>query len=240
MTRCVSASAPGTAASENAGKTIVLDEGADLTVAGSHAGAVAVHGGREAGEARIASAAQVPLEILGPEDGRLPGGCPADELPCGRARRGGQRAPRCSIWLITSTPRRARWGRSWRLPAYGSTRPTSRRCVRTNCRRAQATLVKSQGVASLVVAGFTRKSILAAVEAGDMSQLVEAPQAPPPGISGRETATATTREDATGPGQRPPQAGVPQNLPGVVAKNLPNAKPFTAPPMPSLPNGARG
>ena len=61
------------------------------------------------------------------------------------------------------------------------------------------------------------------------------PRAMPPGVMGRETATTTDRITANGqippqhgpgiiPG-RPPQAGVPQRLPGVGHPNLPNALP---------------
>jgi hypothetical protein len=91
--------------------------------------------------------------------------------------------------------------------------------------RAQATLVKMQGVASAVVAGYTRESAVAAANSGDIGQLKEDPAALPPGNP---------------TGTRAPQAGVPQDLPGVVAKNLPNSRPQAFTPMPSLPNGARG
>ena len=116
--------------------------------------------------------------------------------------------------------------------------------------RAQGTLVRSQALAAFVNAGFTRESAIAAAESGDLSQLVPDPRATPPGVVGRET--ATSREVVTPNGQiapqqgpgvipgRPPQAGVPQRLPGVGTPNLPNAIPAGSKPMPSLPNGARG
>jgi hypothetical protein len=98
-------------------------------------------------------------------------------------------------------------------------------------------LVRAQAVASFVQAGYTRESAVAAAESGDLSQLAADPRAMPPGVAGRET---TTARETIGPGVRPPQAGVPQDLPGVVAKNLPNAKPGAFVPMPGMPNGARG
>ena len=101
--------------------------------------------------------------------------------------------------------------------------------------RSQATLVRAQAVASFVTAGYTRDSAVKAAESGDLSQLVPDPKAPPAGVSGRESATSTNQ------GGRPPQAALPQDLPGVVAKNLPNAKPGQFSPMPLAPNGsARG
>ena len=101
--------------------------------------------------------------------------------------------------------------------------------------RSQAILVRSQAVSSFVSAGYTRDSAVAAADSGDLSQLKPDPNAPPSGVSGRETAT----ERLTG-GGRPPQAGLPQDLPGVVKPNVPNAKPGQFLPMPGMPNGARG
>jgi hypothetical protein len=107
--------------------------------------------------------------------------------------------------------------------------------------RGQTTLVKLQGVASAVAAGFTRESAALAAESGDLSQLVADPKAPPPGTSARETATTTaTTTEQVGPGQRPPQAGIPQALPGVGKPNLPNATPGRFAPTPAIAGGARG
>jgi hypothetical protein len=88
-----------------------------------------------------------------------------------------------------------------------------------------------------VTAGFTRESAVAAADSGDLSLLKPDPGAPTPGVTGRETATAT---EQVGPGKRRPQAGVPEDLPGVVKPNLPASRPYQPGPMPSLPNGARG
>ena len=91
--------------------------------------------------------------------------------------------------------------------------------------RGQTTLVKMQAAAAAVTAGFSRKSAVAAADSGDLTQLKEDPGAPPPGNPS---------------GVRAPQAGKPENLPGVVANNLPNSKPLQFTPTPGLPNGARG
>ena len=102
--------------------------------------------------------------------------------------------------------------------------------------RSQATLVRAQAVASFVSAGYTRDSAIEAADSGDLRQLVPDPAAPPAGVTGRETATTTNQLNG-----RPPQAAIPQDLPGTVKPNLPNAFPFTKPPMPAAPNGsARG
>ena len=113
--------------------------------------------------------------------------------------------------------------------------------------RAQSGLVKGQTVAALIVAGFTRESAVASVNSGDLSQLVESPSAPPPGVVGRETATSREPVGGTpspgavaGQAGRPPQAGLPQLQPGATADALPRltAKlPATSPP---VPNGKRG
>jgi hypothetical protein len=213
---------------ENAGKTLVVDEGADPVVAGSTLEQLQYEAVTKAGERRICAAAGPGLDvILGFEKGDYQAA--VRRLSDLWARPHWRMACASLQHLIPDVTAPTRlWFDVTDIAALRE----------GELQRAQSTLVKSQGVASLVVAGFTRKSILSAVESGDMSQLEESPEAPPPGISGRET--ATSRENVTGPGQRPPQAGKPQDLPGVVAKNLPDARPFTVPPMPSLPNGARG
>ena len=88
------------------------------------------------------------------------------------------------------------------------------------------TRVRAQAVGAFVTAGYSRDSAIAAADSGDLSQLKADPGAAAPG--------APT-------GTRAPQAGLPQDLPGVVAPNVPNAKPGAFSPMPPAPNGsARG
>jgi hypothetical protein len=89
--------------------------------------------------------------------------------------------------------------------------------------RAQAFLVKSQGLASTVTAGYTRESAVQAADACDISLLVPDPNAPTPGMAGR--ITESEKFGAPGSGHRrrgsrePARGGAPE---------LPNAS-FTGP-----------
>ena len=215
---------------ENSGRTLVLDEGADVVVAGStleQLQYVAVQG---AGETRILAAAMVPTEVAGLEGPRSASG--NYELAIRRF---------ADIWA------RPHWRMCCSALQHlvpGVTPPTRlwydvsdiAALREGELSRAQGTLVRAQAVASFVSAGYTRDSAIAAAESGDLSQLKPEPQAPPPGVTGRETATTSNKMI----GGRPPQAGLPQDLPGVVQPNLPNAKPAQFAPTPGMPNGARG
>ena len=226
---------------ENAGKTLVLDEGADVTVAGSTLEQLQAVAITEAGERRICSAAGVPLEVVGLKDGDYVAAMrrfadlwarPHWRMACASLQHLVKNIPPQGVrlWFSVDDVAALREG---------------------ELTRAQSLLVRAQGVQSLVMAGFTRESAVAAVVSGDISQLVPSPLAPPPGISGRETQTEKLGPDGqpiapaqATPGQPvgawPPQGAVPQALPGAVAKNLPNAKPGKFLPTPGLPNGARG
>ena len=107
-------------------------------------------------------------------------------------------------------------------------------------------LVQGQAIAALIVAGFTRQSATAAVNSGDMSQLVESPSAPPPGVVGRETATSREPVGGTpapgavaGQAGRPPQAGLPQKPPGATADALPRLTAKLPAASPPVPNGRK-
>jgi len=89
--------------------------------------------------------------------------------------------------------------------------------------RGQAVLVRAQAVSTFVAAGYTRESAIAAADSSDLGQLKADPAAPAGQVNSRQ-----------------PQAGRPQDLPGVVAPNLPAAQPNKFLPMPGMPNGARG
>jgi phage portal protein BeeE len=233
---------------ENSGRTLVLDEGADVTVAGSTLADLQFTAVQGAGVERILAASAVPAEI------------------CGLTAGGTTSA---SAGYETAMRRMAdMWARpSWRS-ACSALEPLMPHAAGNagvrlwfdvggiaalregELSRAQGTLVRSQALAAFVNAGFTRESAIAAAESGDLSQLKPDPNAMPPGVMGRETTTA--RENITPNGQlapqqgpgviagRPPQAGLPQRLPGVGHPNLPNALPAGAVTMPALPNGARG
>lgn len=205
---------------ENSGRTLVLDEGADVTVAGStleQLQYVAVQG---AGQTRILAAAMVPSEIVGLEGPREASG--NYELAMRRM---------ADVWA------RPHWRMACAVLQHllPDVQPPTRLWYDVSdiaalregeLARSQATLVRAQAVAAFVTAGYSRDSAIAAANSGDIGQLQADPAAAPPG--------APT-------GTRAPQAGVPQDLPGVVAKNLPNAKPGQFAPMPLAPNGsARG
>jgi len=204
---------------ENAGKTLVLDEGADVTVAGSTLEQLQFTAVQAAGETRIAAASSVPVEIIGIEGPRSASG--NYELAIRRfadlwARPHWRMACACLQHLLPSVPAASRlW---YDVAGIAALREGE-------LARGQALLVRTQAIAALVTAGYSRDSAIAAVESGDLSQLQADPAAAPPG--------APT-------GTRPPQAGVPQDLPGAVQPNLPASKPFVTPPMPGMPNGARG
>jgi phage portal protein BeeE len=203
----------------NAGKTLVLDEGADVTVAGSTLEQLQYATVQAAGQTRILAAAMVPSEIVGLEGPREASG--NYELAIRRfadlwARPHWRIACGCLQHLLPDvTPPTRLWYDVSDIAALRE----------GELARSQATLVRAQAVAAFVAAGYSRDSAIAAADSGDLSQLQPDPGAAPPG--------APT-------GIRAPQAGVPQDLPGTVAPNKPNAKPAQFAPMPGMPNGARG
>lgn len=205
---------------ENAGKTLILDEGADVTVAGSTLEQLQYVAVQAAGETRILAAAQVPTEVIGVEGPRSASG--NYELAIRRfadmwARPHWRMACAALQHLIPDVTAPTRlWYDVSDIAALRE----------GELARGQTTLVKAQAVASFVTAGYTRESAIAAADSGDLSQLKADPAAAAPG--------APT-------GVRPPQAALPQDLPGVGHPNVPNAKPGAFSPMPLAPNGsARG
>ena len=234
---------------ENAGKTLVLDEGADMTVAGSSLEQLQYTAVQGAGVERILAAAGVPAEVCGLTPGGTTSGSQGYEVAMRRfadlwARPSWRSACAALEVLVPHAADRAGVRLWFDVSGIAALREGE-------LSRAQGTLVRSQALAAFVNAGFTRESSIAAAESGDLSLLKPDPQALPPGVTGRET--STLRENAPtpngqlpaqhGPGVipgRPPQAGVPQRLPGVGHPNLPNALPAGPGAMPALPNGARG
>lgn len=205
---------------ENSGRTLVLDEGADVTVAGSTLEQLQYVTVQGAGQNRILAAAMVPSEVVGLEGPREASG--NYELAMRRfadvwARPHWRMC--CAALQHLLDPPPAAPARLW----YDVSGIAALR--EGELARGQAVLVRAQAVAAFVSAGYSRESAIAAAESGDLSQLKADPAAAAPG--------APT-------GQRPPQAGVPQDLPGVVKPNVPNSLPFQPGPMPALPNGARG
>jgi phage portal protein BeeE len=225
----------------NAGKTLVLDQGGDVTVAGSTLEQLQFTALQGATETRIASAASVPAEVIGLDGPRSASG--NYELAIRRfadlwARphwRAGCAVLQHLVRLVNPDGSEVPVTAPQRLWFDVSEIAALRE---GELARAQAFLVKTQGVAATVAAGYTRVSAVKVADSGDLTQLEADPLAPPPGVSGRQA--ATERLDLAGGSGRPPQAGVPQDLPGVGKPNLPDAKPLSFAPMPSLPNGARG
>jgi HK97 family phage portal protein len=223
----------------NAGKTLVLDEGADMTVAGSSMEQLQFAALQAGGVERVCAAAGVPLDVIG------------------LGNRAGGEAYAQAIRRFADLWARPHWrmacaslehlvpdlaGPSWYRLWYDVSGIAALR--EGELARGQTTLVKSQAVSAFVLSGYTRESAILAAESGDLTQLKPDPKAPPPGTSARQTQTQTETEQVAdgpaGPGQRRPQAGVPEALPGVGHPNLPDSKPAAFSPMPALPNGARG
>jgi phage portal protein BeeE len=212
---------------DNAGRTLVLDNGADVVVAGANLEQLQYTAVQGAGAERVASAAQVPLEVVGLGSWRAGGG---DYLSAMRrfadlwARPHWRMACAALQHLVTITS-----------PATGEQTPVTpparlwfdvadiAALREGELERGQAVLVRAQAVSTFVAAGYTRESAVAASDSGDLSQLKADPAAPAGQVNTRQ-----------------PQAGRPEALPGVVRPNLPNAQPREFVPMPGMPNGARG
>ena len=230
---------------ENAGNVIVLDEGADMTVAGSTLEQLQHDAVTKAGERRVCAAAGPGMLVI-----------------CGFEQGDYKTAIREFADLLM----RPQWRMACASLAHLIPGPASNPQVPVRLwydvsgiaalregelERSQAFLVTMQGVASGVAAGFERTSAVQAAAAGDVSLLKPDPNAPTPGMAGRVTesekfgAPGGTAQPPTGgpagglPG-RPPQAGRPQQLPGVGSPNLPPALPGMKAATPALPAGARG
>jgi predicted ABC-type ATPase len=225
---------------DNAGNVLVLDEGADMSVAGSTLEQLQADAVTKAGERRVCGA-----------------GGPGMLVICGFE----QGDYTSSIRQLADL-----WARPWWRMACASLEhlvPTSSNIsdVRLwynvggiaalregELARGQAFLVNVQGIASAVAAGYSRETSVAAAAANDVAVLVADPKAPPPGTSSRQTATEQLGPNGTvlppkgGPAGngaiagRPPQAGLPQQL-SMGKPNLPNALPPGAARPPQVPLG---
>jgi len=214
---------------ENAGNVLILDEGADVSATGSTLEQLQADAVTKAGERRICAAAGPGMLII-----------------CGFEQGDYMHAVRQMADL---------WARPhWRMicSALEHLVPTSATSAPVRLwydvdgvaalregelERSQSFLVRMQGLASAVQAGFSRESAILAADSGDISLLKPDPNAPAPGMAGRVTETEKFGAPSGGPGQpptggpagglpgRPPQAGRPQQLPGVGSPNLPNALP---------------
>lgn len=226
----------------NAGKVLVLDEGADATVAGSTLEQLQFTAVQNASAERIASAAGVPPTVAGLGDPTtIASGYEANMRRFAdlTMRPNWRSVCACLQHLVPNMPPRG--VRLW----FDVNDVAALR--QGEMERAQSGLVKGQSIAALIVAGFTRESVVSAVNSGDLSQLAESPSAPPPGVQGRETATSRETVGGTpGPGAvagqsaRPPQAGLHQAQPGALAAPLPKLMQQTPAVSPPVRNGRGG
>lgn len=159
---------------DNAFKTLVLDQGADATVIGNSLQQMDFSAVGAAGEQRILAASMVPGVLVGLE-------------PLRGAGRGYQESMQKFANL---------WARpSWRsacavLARFVPDLPAGNRlwfdtsdiaALQDNAlERGQASLVNMQAALTARQAGYTRESIVIAINSGDVTKLVPDPSAPPP------------------------------------------------------------
>jgi phage portal protein BeeE len=181
---------------DNAGKTLVLDQGADLTLVGNSLQQMDFSAVATVGEQRILAAALVPGVLVGLE-------------PLRGAGRGYQESMQkfANIWarpqwrsacgalkkLVPGLPSGSRlWYDTADIAALQD----------GEMERGQAALVRAQALLALVQAGYTHESAIAAVDAMDLSQLKAG------GVG-------------TPASSQPVQHMLPQAQPGAVASPLP-------------------
>ena len=185
---------------DSAGKTLILDQGADLTLVGNSLQQMDFSNVATAGEQRILAAALVPGVLVGLE-------------PLRGAGRGYQESMQkfANIWarptwrsacgalkkLVPGLPSGARlWFDTSDIAALQD----------GEMERGQAALVRAQALLALVQAGYTHESAIAAVDAMDLSQLK---------AGGAGTPSSS----------QPVQHLLPQAQPGVTASPLPATMP---------------
>jgi hypothetical protein len=158
---------------DNAFKTLVLDQGADVTVVGNSLAQMDFSGVSAVGVERIMSACSVPGVLVGLEPLRGAGrgfeesmkkfanmwARPQWRSACGALAQIADVPPGNRLWFDTSDISALQDGET---------------------ARAQAALVRMQAVLAGVQAGASMDSAAAAVAAGDLTLLVKAPAPPPP------------------------------------------------------------
>jgi hypothetical protein len=190
----------------NAFKTIVLDQGADLTVIGNSLSQMDFSTVQSAGTERILAASMVPAVLVGLEPLRGAGrgyeesigklanlwGRPQWRSACGALQK-----------LVPGIPEQGI--RLW----YDTSDIAALQDTETN--QAQVTLVRSQAMLVCRQAGFTQESIVAFIRSGDPGQLVPDPGAPPP--QGSTQQHMLPQPPGSGPGVQPLPAGSVARLP---------------------------
>jgi phage portal protein BeeE len=184
---------------DNAFKTLVLDQGADATVIGNSLQQMDFSGVAAAGEQRILAAALVPGVLVGLE-------------PLRGAGRGYQESMQkfANIWA------RPQWRSVCGALSKLVNVPAGNRLwfdasdiaalQDGEMEKAQAALIRMQGVLAARQAGYTRESAVVAVANGDVTQLKPDALAAPPG-------------------QQAVQHQLPQQQPGATAQPLPPTNP---------------
>lgn len=180
---------------DNAGKTLVLDQGADLTLAGNSLSQMDFSNVQSAGDERVLAALSVPGVLVGLE-------------PLRGAGRGYQESMQklANIWA------RPQWRSACGALEQLVDTPSGNRLWfdvsdiaalhEGEMARAQASLVRMQAILAGVQAGFTHESVVAAQESGDLA-LLKAGGMGTPGSS------------------QPVQHLLPQAQPGATADPLP-------------------
>jgi phage portal protein BeeE len=178
----------------NAWQPLILDQGAD-PIMGTSLQQLDFRAVQAGGQERICSAAGVPPIIVGLKNPE------AGETYQAAMRRFGDGTLR-PLWrslcaslqpLIPDMP-----GQGVQL-WYDTADISALQAAETE--RAQVVQVNAAAVITLVQAGFTRDSVVAAVSSGDLGQLVADPNAPTPGVAERETINvADMGPPETGPG----------------------------------------
>lgn len=158
----------------NAGKTIILDQGADLLAMGNSLSQIDFTNVMGLGVERILAAAGVPPLLIGLESIKGAGKSYQEVI-----RRFGDLTLR-PLWrslcgalepLVPGVPAGSRlWVDTADIAALQDGEQV----------RAQVTLIRAQALLALQQAGYDRMSAVAAIEAGDMGQLEEADEPPPP------------------------------------------------------------
>ena len=181
---------------DNAAKTLVLDQGADATVIGNSLSQMDFSGVSSVGVERILAACAVPGVLVGLEPLR------------GAGRGFGESMTKfANLWA------RPEWRSVCGALAQVTDVPAGNRLwfdtsdiqalQEGETARAQAALVRAQALLAHVQAGYTHDSAVAAVESGDLTQLQAAPVPPPtPNL--------------------PVQHLLPQQSPGAAAEPLPS------------------
>jgi phage portal protein BeeE len=155
---------------DNAYKTIFLSAGADLTVVGSTLEQMEFKVTQGAGETRIAAAAGVPPVVVGLSEGLQA----ATYSNYGQARRRFADGTMRPLWgdiagsleqIMPAPSGSELWYDDRDIAALQEDKKDA----------AEVLNLKSSAINTLVTAGYTRQSVVAAVEAGDLEQLVEDP-----------------------------------------------------------------